>query len=86
VSKWIVGKVAEWRDKKTVGLTLRITPGKAVWYVRRREITLRLGPAAEIDLDRARYFAEQTRLAAKRKRNLREAIIKIESEPILQAE
>lgn len=42
-SKWIAGKVAEWRDKKTVGLTLRITPGKAVWYIRRREVTLRLG-------------------------------------------
>jgi hypothetical protein len=37
-SKWIAGKVAEWRDNKTVGLTLRITPGKAVWYVRRREM------------------------------------------------
>jgi hypothetical protein len=73
-SKWIAGKVAEWRDKKTTGLTLRITPGKAVWYVRRREITLRLGLASEIDLDQARYFAEQTKLAAKRKRNLREFV------------
>jgi hypothetical protein len=67
-------KVAEWRDKKTTGLTLRITPGKAVWYVRRREITLRLGSATDIDLDQARYFAEQTKLAAKRKRNLREFV------------
>ena len=73
-SRAIVGKVAEWRDKKTTGLTLRITPGKAVWYVRRREITLRLGFAADIDLDQARYFAEQTNLAAKRKRNLREFV------------
>ena len=31
-SKQIEGKVAEWRDTKTVGLTLRITPGKVVWY------------------------------------------------------
>src|SRR6476659_5108587 len=73
-SKAIVDKVAEWRDEKTTGLTLRITPGKAVWYVRRREMTLRLGSAADIDLDQARYFAEQTNLAAKRKRNLREFV------------
>jgi integrase len=78
----IAGKVAEWRDKKTVGLTLRITPGKAVWYVRRRELTLRLGLISEIDLDRARYYAEQTRLAAGRKRNLREfvdTLVKLET-------
>ena len=70
------------KDRKTVGLTLRITPGKAIWYVRRREITLRLGLVSEIDLETARYFAEQTRLAAKRKRNLREfvdALVKLES-------
>jgi integrase len=80
----IKGKVAEWRDSNTVGLTLRITPGKAVWYVRRREITLRLGLASEIDLDEARYFAEQTHLAAKRKRNLREfveTLVKLETDP-----
>jgi integrase len=82
-SKWIAGKVAEWRDKKTVGLTLRITPGKAVWYIRRREVTLRLGLASEIGLDAARYFAQQTKLAAKRKRNLREfvdTLVKLEIE------
>jgi hypothetical protein len=45
-SAHILGKVAEWRDTKTVGLTLRITPKKVVWYVRRREITLRLGLAS----------------------------------------
>ncbi|MEH2560237.1 integrase [Bradyrhizobium algeriense] len=73
-SKWIIGKISEWRDTKTVGLTLRITPGKVVWYVRRREITLRLGLASDIDLDAARYFSEQTHLAAKRKRNLREFV------------
>jgi integrase len=81
-SKWIAGKVAEWRDTKTVGLTLRITPKKVVWYVRRREITLRLGLAADIDLDAARYFAEQTHLAADRKRNLREfveTLVRLES-------
>ncbi|MHC4042985.1 hypothetical protein [Bradyrhizobium sp. 23AC] len=70
----IKGKVAEWRDTKTVGLTLRITPGKVVWYVRRREVTLRIGLASEIDLDTARYVAQQTHLAAGRKRNLREFV------------
>jgi integrase len=68
----IKGKVAEWRDTKTVGLTLRITTGKVVWYIRRREITLRLGLASEINLDTARYVAQQTHLAAGRRRNLRE--------------
>src|ERR1700712_3919087 len=42
-SRAILGKIAEWRDRKPVGLKIRITPGKAVWYVRRREITIRLG-------------------------------------------
>ncbi|MVT64826.1 hypothetical protein GPL21_06845 [Bradyrhizobium pachyrhizi] len=80
----ILGKVAEWRDHKTTGLTIRITPGKAVWYVRRRELTLRLGllsssggpyqkPAqGTLDLETARYIAKQIHLAAGRKRNLRE--------------
>lgn len=78
----IKGKVAEWRDRKTVGLTIRITPGKAVWYVRRSRLTLRLAfllenpllaPAHEkLSLEQARYVAEQIRLAVKRKRNLRE--------------
>ena len=81
-SRAIVGKVAEWRDRKTVGLTLRITPGKAVWYVRRREITLRLGlvasswvvrgPKGRICLEKARFIAAQIHLAAGRRRNLRE--------------
>lgn len=79
----IKGKVAEWRDSKSVGLTVRITPGKAVWLVRRREVTLRLGTLrsgwvprletpGELDLDAARYIAAQVHLAAGRKRNLRE--------------
>lgn len=83
-SKWISGKIAEWRDTKTVGLTLRITPGKAIWYIRRREMTLRIGLASEVDLDAARYFAEQTRLAAGRKRNLREfveTLVRLETDP-----
>jgi hypothetical protein len=82
-SRAIIGKVAEWRDRKTVGLTIRITPGKAVWFVRRREVTLRLGTLlsqwplsklvpGELDLEMARYIANQIHLAAGRKRNLRE--------------
>ncbi|MBR0777215.1 hypothetical protein JQ625_20435 [Bradyrhizobium diazoefficiens] len=91
-SRAIAGKIAEWRDRKTVGLTIRITPGKAVWYVRRREVTLRLAfllpgnqfaPVPEkLNLEQARYVAEQIRLAGKRKRNLREfaeALVKFET-------
>src|SRR6266850_2149348 len=78
-SRAIIGKVAEWRDRKTVSLTIRITPGKAVWYVRRRELTLRLGllasswgfdrrmPQGKLDLETARYIANQIHLAAGRK-------------------
>jgi integrase len=73
-SEQIAGKLAEWRDTKTVGLTLRITSRQAVWYIRRRDLSLRLGPATEINLDNARYFAEQTRLAIGRKRDLREFV------------
>jgi hypothetical protein len=54
------------------GLTLRIIPGKAVWYVRRRETTLRLGEAQRIPLGDARYFAEQIRLAARRRVDLKQ--------------
>ena len=71
-SKHITGKVAEWRDTKTQGLTLRIRSGAVVWFIRRRNITLRMGLASEITLGDARYFAEQTKLAAGRKRDLRE--------------
>jgi integrase len=67
----IAGKVVEWRDLKAVGLTLRMTPRKAVWYVRRREITLRLAAASDLALEDARYFADQISLAARRKRDLR---------------
>lgn len=59
-------------DTKTVGLTLRIIPGKAVWYVRRRETTLRLGEAHYLSLEDARYYAEQIRLAADRQVDLKQ--------------
>jgi integrase len=72
----IKGLVAEYRDTKSVGLTLRITPGQAVWYLRRRDMTLRLGSAFEIELWKARYMADHIRLAAKKKRDLR-AFVKI---------
>ncbi|OKO80729.1 hypothetical protein AC629_27010 [Bradyrhizobium sp. NAS80.1] len=32
--------VVAWRDAKTVGLTIRIIPGKPVWHVRKQETTL----------------------------------------------
>jgi integrase len=64
--------VVEWRDAKTVGLTIRIIPGKPVWYVRRQETTLRLRDVRELSVEDARYVAEQIRLAAGRKRNLKD--------------
>lgn len=73
-SHWIKGKVAEWRIAGTPGLTLRITPGRVTWYIRRRDISLRLGLAKEINGETAKYFAEQVQLAAERKRDLREFI------------
>jgi hypothetical protein len=70
-SRAIIGRMAEWRDEKTIGLTFRITPLQAVWYLRRRDITIRLGFASELGLDKARFIADQARLAAGRERNLR---------------
>jgi integrase len=72
----IKSRIAEYRDTKSVGLTLRITPGQAVWYLRRRDMTLRLGSATEIELWKARYIADHVRLAAKKKRDLR-AFVKV---------
>jgi integrase len=83
-SHHICGRIAEWRDEKTVGLTLRITPGQAVWYIRRRNLTLRIGSTQQIGLEKARYIAEQTHLASKRKkRNLRlffKTLLQLETE------
>jgi hypothetical protein len=47
----IKGKVAEWRDTKTVGLTLRITPGKVVWYM--QSYPIEAGKLAETWLTRS---------------------------------
>ena len=80
-SEYIAGKLAEWRDIKTVGLSLRITPGSAIWYVRRREITLRLGSALSIGLEDARYCAERIRLAARRQPDLRTYVQAVLSYP-----
>jgi len=73
-SHWIKGKVAEWRIAGTPRLTLRITRGRVTWYIRRRDISLRLGLAKEINGETAKYFAEQVQLAAEGKRDLREFI------------
>lgn len=73
-SNHIKGRMAEWRVTGAPGLTLRITPGKVVWYIRRRNISLRLGLAQEISLETAIYYAKQVQLAAERKRDLREFI------------
>jgi integrase len=71
-ARGVKDRVIEYRDTKSAGLTLRITPGKAVWYIRRRDITIRLGSSIEIELWKARYIADHVRLAARNKRDLRQ--------------
>jgi hypothetical protein len=66
--------VVEWRDVGTVGLTLRITRHKAVWFLRRRETTIRLADADRLALDQARYIAKQVQLASSRNRDLRDVV------------
>ncbi|QQN67366.1 hypothetical protein JIR23_21390 [Bradyrhizobium diazoefficiens] len=62
--------VMELGDQKAKGLTIRITPHKPIWYIRRKEKTLRLRDVRELSLKDARYVAEQIALGAKRNRNL----------------
>lgn len=64
--------VIEWRDVGTVGLTIRITRDKTMWYLRRQDITIRLCDASQLPLDQARYIAKQVQLAAFMKRDLRD--------------
>ncbi|UPJ49255.1 hypothetical protein IVB30_40965 [Bradyrhizobium sp. 200] len=66
--------VVEWRDVGTVGLTLRITRNKPIWYLRRRETTIRMCDVRDIRLDEARYIAKHVQLAASRGRNLRDVV------------
>lgn len=66
--------VVEWRDVGTVGLTIRITRNKPVWYLRRRDTTLRLCDVGQLPLDQARYVAKQVHLAAYMKRDLRDVV------------
>jgi hypothetical protein len=66
--------VVEWRDVGTVGLTIRITRDKPVWYLRRRETTIRLCDVSHLPLDQARYIAKQVQLAAYLKRDLRDVV------------
>lgn len=66
--------VIEWKDRGTVGLTIRITPDKPVWYLRRKETTIQLGDVRALPLDEARYIAHQVRLAAQKGKNLRDVV------------
>jgi integrase len=78
------GLIREYRDTKSVGLTLRILERQAVWYLRRRDMTLRLGLSTDFELWKARYIADHTRLAAQRKRDLRafvKAMVGPETDP-----
>jgi integrase len=76
--------IREYSDTKSIGLTLRVTERQAVWYLRRRDMTLRLGLSFEIELWKARYIADHTRLAAQKKRDLRafvKAMVSSETDP-----
>ncbi len=67
----ISGKVAEWRIAGLPGLVLRITTGKVVWYIRRRDVSLRIGIIGKVNVATAKYYALQVDAAARRKRDLR---------------
>ncbi|WP_128933105.1 hypothetical protein [Bradyrhizobium zhanjiangense] len=66
--------VVELGDDKSKGLTIRITPHKPIWYIRRKEKTLRLRDVRELSLEDARYVAEQIALGAKRNRDLNDLL------------
>ena len=56
----------ELADDKCQGLVLRITPTVAVYYLRLRSATLKLGEASTITVERARDRADLARIEAKR--------------------
>ncbi len=58
--------VIEWRDERCMGLVLRITPKAGIWYLRRRDRTIRLGSIDTLSVDDARFQADEARLALKR--------------------
>ena len=66
--------VVEWRDLSTPGLTLRITKTTVVWYVRDRDVSIRIGPAERIRYDGAKYIVQQARNAAASGRDARTMI------------
>lgn len=73
-AEWLGDTVVEWRDVGTVGLTLRITRGKPIWYLRRRETTIRLSDVRDLPLEHARYIAKQVQLTASIGRNPRDVV------------
>lgn len=58
--------VIEWRDERCMGLVLRITPRAGIWYLRRRDRTIRLGSIDVLTVEDARFQADEARLALKR--------------------
>ena len=40
----VSGRVIEWRDKACKGLVLRITPTTTQWYIRFRDMSVKLDP------------------------------------------
>lgn len=65
------GKVVEWRDHSGSGLTIRITATTAVWLIRHRNMTIRIGPVLEFDLAAARYIVDQARVAQQAGRDVK---------------
>lgn len=66
--------IVEWRDVGTVALTIRITPAKPIWYLRRKETTIRMCDVQMLPLEEARYIAKQVKLAAGRGKDLRDVV------------
>jgi hypothetical protein len=61
VEEKVKGQVIEWRDKSCKGLVLRITPTATHWYLRFREVSIRLEPW--MDVEYARKVADMTKTA-----------------------
>lgn len=61
----VEGRGVEWGDTACVGLTLRVTPLAATWYLRGRASTVRLGSVDALTVAAAREAATRARLDLK---------------------
>jgi hypothetical protein len=62
----VEGRGVEFVCDRRTGLTLRVTPTAAVWYLRLATTTLRIGSASVLTLDQARDQAASAKVASKR--------------------